>query len=191
MKNVIIVHGCPSNREKALSPEKRTYDKHWMPWLKSELENRGIPADVPLMPEPWAPVYEKFKAEFEKQKVTEDTVLVGHSCGGAFLVNWLGETKNKIAKLILVAPWKVNSKGGRARDAFYGFSIDKTIPSRVGEITMFIADDEVKAGKESLEIYRDALGGKLIELKDRGHFTLNDMGTEEFPELLEECLKPA
>jgi len=29
--NCIIIHGCPTDVEKAMSPEKRTYDKHWIP----------------------------------------------------------------------------------------------------------------------------------------------------------------
>ena len=32
--NCIIIHGCPSDAEKAMNPETRTYDKHWIPWLK-------------------------------------------------------------------------------------------------------------------------------------------------------------
>jgi hypothetical protein len=34
----------------------------------------------------------------------------------------------------------------------------------------------------------DVLGGKVIELKGRGHYTFNDMGTAEFPELLQEVV---
>ena len=29
-------------------------------------------------PRTWAPVYEKFKAEFEKHSVNESTILIGH-----------------------------------------------------------------------------------------------------------------
>lgn len=63
------------------------------------------------MPDPWAPEYEKFKQAFEKNPVSEHTILVGHSCGCAFLVRWLGESKQKIDTLILVAPWKVPKAG--------------------------------------------------------------------------------
>ena len=31
--NCIIIHGCPSNVEKAMDSEKSTYDKHWIPWI--------------------------------------------------------------------------------------------------------------------------------------------------------------
>jgi predicted alpha/beta hydrolase family esterase len=185
MKNVVVVHGCPSHPEN--DPEKRTYDKHWMPWLKKQLNNEGIKVEMPLMPKPWAPVYEDFKQQFEKYQVDEDTILIGHSCGCSFLVRWLGETKKKVAKLILVAPWKIASKEDVYRPAFYGFDIDESIKSRVNDITMFIADNETKEGKESLEIFQKALGGKVIELHGMGHFTLKDMGKEEFPELLKEC----
>ena len=36
-KNCIIIHGCPSNKEKAMNPATRTYDKHWIPWIKRKL----------------------------------------------------------------------------------------------------------------------------------------------------------
>lgn len=82
----IIIHGCPSDAEKAMNPETRTYDKHWIPWLKRNLIAKNIETETPLMPSPWQPDYEKFKAEFEKYDVDENTILVGHSCGCTFLV---------------------------------------------------------------------------------------------------------
>jgi len=187
--NCIIIHGCPSDEEKAMNSETRTYDKHWIPWIKKELSSKGIKTETPLMPEPWKPDYNKFKREFEKYKVTEDTVLVGHSCGSAFLVRWLGETKQKISKLILVAPWKIPDENDEDRIAFYTYLIDKTIKTRVKKIVVFTADDEEDDGKKSVEIFHKSLGGKVIELKGHGHYTLADMGTEEFPELLKEIME--
>ena len=186
--NCIIIHGCPSDAEKAMNPETRTYDKHWIPWLKRNLVAAGIETETPLMPDPWEPNYQKFKAEFEKYEVSENTILVGHSCGSAFLVRWLGETKRKIFKLILVAPWKIPDKDDEFRKEFYTYSIDESIKSRVIEIVMFTADDEEGEGKESLKFFHQALGGAVIELKGHGHYTLGDIGTEEFPELLEKII---
>lgn len=125
-KNCIIIHGCPSDAEKAMNPETRTYDKHWIPWLKKNLLTAGIITETPLMPDPWVPSYQKFKTEFERYEVGENTILVGHSCGSAFLVRWLGETKRKIFKLILVAPWKIPDKDDEFRKEFY------TYPDRRG-----------------------------------------------------------
>lgn len=53
---------------------------------------------------------------------------------------------------------------------------------------MFTANDEEEDGKKSLKIFHDALGGKIIEIKGHGHYTLGDIGTEEFPELLKEII---
>ncbi len=122
-------------------------------------------------------------------KLRKIPFLVGHSCGCAFLVRWLGETKRKIFKLILVAPWKIPDREDEFRKAFYEYPINETIKSRVKEIVMFTADDEENDGKESLKIFHDALNGKVVELKGRGHYTLDDMETEEFPELLKEIVK--
>ena len=184
----IIIHGCPSNVEKAMNPETRTYDKHWIPWTKEMLTMLGIPTETPLMPDPWEPSYEKFKAEFEKYEVNENTILIGHSCGTTFLLRWLGETKKKIAKLILVAPWAIADKDDAARREFYEHPIDSSIKERVGEIVFFTADDEEADGKESLKIIHDVIGGKVIELKGHGHYVMGDMGTTEFPELLEQIV---
>lgn len=184
--NCIIIHGCPSSKEKSLDPETRTYDKHWMPWTKRELEKRGIKTETPLMPEPWTPDYDKFKAEFEKYEVDENSVLIGHSCGTTFLTRWLGESKQRVAKLILVAPWCIaDEKSDSARIEYYEHPIDEGIKERVGEIIIFTADDEEEDGKRSAEIFHEKLGGEVVELTDHGHYTMGDMGTEEFPELIE------
>ena len=65
----IIIHGCPSNKEKAMNEETRTYDKHWIPWIKKQLQEKEIEVEAPLMPEPWEPEYSKWKEKFERYKV--------------------------------------------------------------------------------------------------------------------------
>src|SRR3989338_4336655 len=144
-KNCIIIHGCPSKFKKEMDSKKRTYDKHWIPWIKKELVAKGIETENPLMPKPWKPNFKKFS-------VNEKTILIGHSCGCAFLVRWLGETKRKIFRLILVAPWKIPNKNDKFRKEFYIYPIDEGIKSRVEEIVMFTADYEKDEGKESLKI---------------------------------------
>lgn len=175
--SVYLLHGCPDS-------EHEGNNRDWISWTQSQLVECGIHASAPLMPQPWTPNYGVFKTEFEKNEITKHDILVGHSCGGAFLVRWLGDTKQKVKKLILVAPWKISE----GQEEYYGFEIDKTIPERVGEIVMFTSDDEEDDGKESVKIFHEALGGKLVELSGRGHFDREGMGTDAFPELLYEIL---
>jgi len=185
MKKVFILHGCPSSKKEG---QEQTYAKHWMPWAERELAERGYKVIRPMMPEPWAPSYEAFKAEFEKNDIPKDVVLIGHSCGAAFLVRWLGDTKREAAKLVLVAPWRIPDENDVGREEYYGYEIDKTIPERVSDIVMFTSDTEEDEGKESVKIFHEALGGKLIELKNKGHYTLSEMGGEKFPELILEIV---
>ena len=178
-KNCIIIHGCPSNEEKV-----RSYNKHWIPWTKSQLLGKNIETKTPLMPTPWQPDYKKFKNEFEKYKVDENTILVGHSCGCAFLVRRLGETKKSISKLILVAPWKIPEKDIPCEKEFYTYEIDKTIKHKVNKIFLFTSDNEKEMGKNSLTLFHNVLGGQIINLTNHWHYCFSDMKTEEFPELL-------
>jgi predicted alpha/beta hydrolase family esterase len=180
-RDCIIIHGCPSAPEDA---ETRSYDKHWIPWVREKLIEQGIPTIAPIMPDPWAPNYERFKEAFERHPVSEGTVLIGHSCGCAFLVRWLGETQQKIDALILVAPWKVPRPGDPGRKAYYEFEIDETIRSRVRRVIMFTSDTEHDDGKKSLEIYHAALGGEIVSIPNMGHYISAHMPTLEFPELL-------
>ena len=190
--NCIIIPGCPPNNKesiaKAKDPKRRTYDTHWMPWTKKELTKKGIKTEVALMPNPWQPKYREFKGEFEKYKINKNTILIGHSCGTAFLVKWLGETKQKVNRLILISPWKIPDENDKIKIEFYGFKIDKTIKERVKKIIYFTADNEAKDGKESLKIYKKALDGKIINIKGYGHYIEKHMKTTKFPELLEEIL---
>jgi uncharacterized protein len=189
--NCIIIHGCSSVPGDPIDLSGKPNHNIWISWAREELIARGIPTTTPIMPEPWAPDYEKYKKEFEKQDINENTILIGHSCGCAFLVRWLGDTKRKVAKLILVAPGKIARKGNTAKELFYGYPIDETIKNRVREIIMFTADNEEENGKESLKMFHDVLGGEVIEIKRRGHYTMENGGKAEFPELIERCIAPA
>jgi hypothetical protein len=177
--NVIIVHGRADNK-------KDNPAGHWIPWIKKRLYEKRIDAFIPLMPKPWVPNYKNWKKEFDKLTVNEDSILVGHSAGGAFLVRWLGEAEKKISKLILIAPWKVAES--KDEKEFYDYEINRNVKNNVKEIILFTSDDE-EDGKRSVKIFNKALDGEIIELENYGHFTLEDMGTEEFPELLDKILE--
>jgi len=52
-------------------------------------------------------------------------------------------------------------------------------------VIIFTSNNEEKEGKESARLFSNALSGRVIELKSHGHYTEEDMKTNEFPELLE------
>lgn len=165
MKTVYIIHGCPTDEEKAMDPELRTYDKHWIPWTKKELMVRGFKVETPTMPEPWDPRYEAFKKEFEKYSVSEEDILIGHSCGTTFLTRWLGDSKQKVAKLILVAPWCIAWENTEANREFSEQPVDESIKDRVGELIMFTSDNEHEDGKKVFLYFMKNLVARLLNSK--------------------------
>ncbi|MGV8169683.1 MAG: class I tRNA ligase family protein [Candidatus Nanoarchaeia archaeon] len=187
--NCVLIHGCTIYEERA----KKINELNWLPWVKKDLIKNNVPTETPLMPDVVVPDYDSWKKELEKNNINESTILVGYSCGASFLVRWLGDTKRKINKLILVAPRKIveheEKESAEAVRALHNYEIDLAIKNRVKKIMIFTSDNEIDLGKESVKIFHDALGGEIINLSGRGHYTSNDMGTEEFPELVEEIMK--
>jgi len=181
--NCIILHGCPPSSDNIISHENR-----WMNWLADQLVAKGFDAVAPDMPEPWEAKYTKWKAEFINFPVTEDTILVGHSCGAAFLVRWLLETGLKVKKLILVAPAMVPEGTDDARRDLYDFELPEDGNKIADEIIIFSSND-LPHHLKSLELYKKALKPKVVKLENKVHFLYFQMGTEKFPELLDEVLK--
>ena len=185
--NYIIVHGSPRG------PEFWTpigHGRRWSTWLKAELEKRGFEVFTPSMPVPWQPVYKDWKEEFEKLPIHESTILIGHSAGGAFLPRWLAEKHQKVKKLILIAPGKKigdypNAEHNRE---LYDFEIDPKIKNFVDDIVIFTSPEEPPHRQENIALYKRLLGARVISLVGRGHYKYDDMGTNEFPELLKEVL---
>lgn len=184
MKNAIIVHGMPSEEEYASGEGSNPSKMHWLPWLKEELEKRGIPTVTPELPKPYAPVCEEWKAAFEASgTINEETILVGHSCGAGFIVRWLSENKCRVGRVVLVGPWL--DPEGTLPTGFFDFQIDPSLAERAEGVTVFVSLDDGQAVLDSVARLKKEIPGVIVkEFQHRGHFTLEDMGKREFPELL-------
>jgi uncharacterized protein len=160
-----------------------------MPWLKNNLEKRGINVSNKLYPCDWNPIYTEWKKEFEKSIINEDTILVGHSAGCGFLIRWLGESKKKVNKVILVAPAVIQSKKWKFINNLLDFELNKDIIKFVNKTVIFFSDNDSKEILNSVNKLSELFYIKPTKLKNHGHFTFGDMGTDEFPELLDKILK--
>jgi hypothetical protein len=184
MKQAIILHGMP-DKEDYLDPNKDAETHcHWLPWLQRQLIVNGVLAQTPEMPEPYLPRYPRWCEVFEQFKVDANTDLVGHSCGGGFLLRWLSENKMEIGKLVLVAPWIDPANELGDSNDFFNFEIDPALPDRTNGVYIINSSNDDAAIQKSVENIANVLeDAELTEIKDKGHFTLSDMGTREFPEL--------
>lgn len=182
MKTAIIVHGKPS-KEEYFNPQSASQsNRHWLPWIQKQLILNGVLAQTPEMPEPYQPDYQKYCELFERFPINEETMLIGHSCGGGFLVRWLSEHKVGVGKVVLVAPWL--DPEGELKSDFFKFNIDSDIASRTKELHLVYSNDDYPDVLATIEILKSKFPGlQITELTGKGHLTYAGMKTEEFPEL--------
>lgn len=187
MKTAIIIHGMPS-KEEYLDPENPSAShNHWFPWLQRRLILNGVLAQTPEMPTPYAAVYEEWKRVLDQFGVDENTMLVGHSLGGGFLARWLSEYPGRVGRVVLVAPWLDPNK---QLGSFFDFSLDPALASKTQDVTVFISNDDDQEELTSVEMLKNSVSGLQVrEFTGKGHFILEHMGTNEFPELLDYLLQ--
>jgi predicted alpha/beta hydrolase family esterase len=190
MKNAIIVHGTCDKEEYYSLEYPSASNFHWLPWLAKQLLIKDIYAVTPEMPHGYMPNYAVWKQEFERFDITPETTLVGHSCGGGFLMRWLSENNDqRVGKVVLVAPWIDPNKTKGEDNDFFDFIMDPEMVSRTQGVTIFNSDDDMEAVHTSVQQIMDTVPDiKLVEFDGKGHFCLGDLGGEAFPELLEEVL---
>lgn len=187
MKTAIIVHGMGSEDSTPGSEVRSPANSHWLPWVQQQLIVNGVLAQAPEMPEPYAPVYESWKGVFEQFPVAEDTILIGHSCGAGFLVRWLSKNTVNVGKVVLVAPWMNPDKDPVTK--MFECAIDPAFVERTKGVTVFISEDDDKEMLDTVQMLeKEVVGIEVVRMHGKGHFTLGDMGTREFPELLEKVV---
>ncbi len=188
MKNAIILHGTCSREEYYSDKYPSASNSHWIPWLQKQLIIRDMPTITPEMFHSYAPDYTAWKLEFEKNHIGKDTILVWHSCGGGFLIRWLSENKNiQVGAVILVAPW-LDPENTKQND-FFVFDFDKEFIRRTQKCIIFNSTNDDRDVMDSLEIIQNNIPSIQVKVfENYGHFCFNDLGTDAFPELLEEII---
>ncbi len=182
MKYAIIFHGTEG------------YPKeNWFPWLKERMKKYGYEVIVPQFPTPenqnpeaWFKVFKKYE-----KYLNGDSILIGHSCGGAFLLRVLETTKTKVKASVFVA-----ASAGVKPIKYY--DIDRPFVERPFDwekirhssehFLVFHSEDDPLICIGNGEKIAGELGADLIRLKDAGHFNIK-AGYDKF-DLLIEKLKP-
>lgn len=190
MKKAIILHGNSDKLEYYDPAFPSASNSHWIPWLQRQLQVKGVNAQTPEVHNGWGLEYENWCKEFERFGINEDTALIGHSCGGGFIVRWLSEHPDvKVDKVTLVAPWIDPDK--EYSSTFFDFEIKRSIATQTKGIMVYVSDDEPhESVAQSVEILRKSVDDIVCrEFQNYGHFCLSDMGTVEFPELRDHLLE--
>lgn len=189
MKNAILVHGWNTREEFFDETKPTASNDHWFPWLTKQLMLRGIKTDAPEMPQYDHSTYESWKKEVERLDITSETIFVGHSCGAGFILRYLSEQNIRVGKVMLVAPWLGIDFGHTFNEAFFAFDFDRNLVTKTAGVTVISSDDDFDVITTSIGIIRQNVDNiEYKELKGKGHFTRKSLGTDAFPEVLQEIL---
>ena len=185
MKTAIILHGKPEKEEYHDEHRPAESNCHWIPWIQKQLLLKDIVAQAPEMPVPYNPEYTAWRKVFESFLIDHETILIGHSCGGGFIVRYLSENNINVGKVVLIAPWIDPDK--TLKTGMFDFKIDENLAKRTRELVIFDSKNDHKDVQESVEILKNTIkGARVVEFEDKGHFCYEDMQTSYFPELLKE-----
>jgi len=187
MKQVIIIHGLPDEEEFYGDVWPSPSNAHWIPWIQKQLNKKDITSQALEMPKPYFPDYKEWSDVFSQMKISNETVLVGHSCGAGFLLRYLSENSSVNPKrVVLVAPWTDMESYLRDQgNDFFDFELGKELGNRT-EVHVFISSDDDRSMLDTVNKLKAEVQNIIYhEFTDKGHFTEPDLGTKEFPELLE------
>ncbi len=178
MTNIIIIHGTGGNPE-----------GNWFPWLKSELEKLNCKIFIPKFPTPknqslesWLKVFKKYK-----QYLDENSIIVGHSLGPAFLLNILENLNNPIKCSFFISGFIGlinNLEFDELNKTFIErqFNWDK-IKNNCKKFIIINSDNDPYVPLEKGKELAENLSTKLIILKNAGHIN-KESGYTKFDFLL-------
>lgn len=176
--NFIIIHGVYANP-----------NSNWFSWIKKELENKGFEVIVPKFPTPINQSLESWLRAISKHedKITNETVLIGHSLGAAFILKFLEKTNEKINAAFLVAGFfkLVGSPYDENIKSFFDNEFDwGKIRKNCGKFFVIGSDNDEYIPIGITNQMAKNLGAELKIIHNGGH--LNEQsGYDKFPDLLE------
>ncbi len=162
---------------------KATPASNFFPWLHNELRRMGHEVVLVNLPNPEAPLRDEWNKALLEQvgAVDDETVIVGHSLGGAAALRFLeaAEAFSTPHALVLVAtPWMLN------HDDFRGFFMTEldyeVLMWKASKIAIVHAKDDAAIPFDHAEKYAKVLHARLVAPETGGHFQ-----GEEHPVLLE------
>lgn len=183
MSEVLIFHGTGG------SPEG-----NWFPWLKGELEQKGHQVFIPKFPDPregqglgdWLKVLEQYE-----QHLNTQTILIGHSLGGLFLLRVLERLEVPVKAAFLVAA-PIGVKPILYYDSdekFSGFEFDwEKIKKGALNFTVYHSDNDPYVSLGNGEELAKQLGIKLTFIPQAGHINA-ESGFTKFEPILEDISK--
>lgn len=186
---VIIVHGWDGYPEEG-----------WFPWLKKELEDKGVTVLVPQLPETAKPKIYNWIPALAKAagKVDENTYFIGHSMGCQAIVRFL-ETlpeRTKVGGAIFVAGFFKRLTGLENDPEVQ--EIDKhwlttpldfaKVKNHLQKSIAIFSTNDPWVPLDNQDDFKNKLGSKIQIEENMGHFNAS-YGITKLPIVLQALLK--
>ena len=185
METLYIIHGWHGN-----------HTSDWYPWLRSELESRGIVVIVPDMPHTDTPTIIDWVAALPKlsRDSYRSTYFVGHSIGCQAILRYLELVPDglEIGGAVLVAPWvklkNLEEDENAIAKEWLETPIDwENVREHCSNFTVIYSDNDKYVPMENAKIFEKNLNAKLVKDSGKGHFSKED-GITKLLSVLEEML---
>ena len=178
-----IIHGAYGHPE-----------ENWFQWLKAELEKIDFEVFVPKFPTPegqsldsWMKVFSIFE-----KKLDEETIMIGHSLGPAFILRLLEKIEKPVKSCFFVSGC-IDLLGNEEFDKINRTFVEKEfdwdkIKNNCRKFYIIHSDNDpyvpLKMGKK----LSDKLDGEMDIVRDGGHFN-EGAGYTKFPFLLRKIME--
>lgn len=184
---IFIIHGSYGNPK-----------ENWFPWLKQELEKEGHTVFVPKFPTPEGQNLKNWMFEFQAgmyySMLDEDSVIIGHSLGPAFILSVPEklEIPKPVKACFFVAGFLGlldNSEVDEINRTFVekDFNWEK-IKKNCEKFFIYNSDNDPYVPLEKAKDLAEKLGSELKIIKGAGHFN-EKAGYTEFQTLLKDIRK--
>lgn len=182
MTNAFIIHGAYGNPQ-----------ENWFPWLKLELENLGCRVFIPQFPTPEGQSLESWLKVFEdyKQDLDQNSIMVGHSIGCAFVLNVIEKLSTQVKATFLVAGWTglLRDELDKINQTFVDRQFDwNKVRHNCQKFYVFNSDNDPYVQLSLGETLANNLNTQLIKVIGAGHFN-QKAGFKKFDLLLEKIKK--
>jgi len=182
MANIFIIHGYGGySRE------------NWFSSLKEELEKLGHQVIIPDFPNPGAPLLKSWLVFFEKYspEIDENSIIIGHSLGGAFLLSLLEKRRLKAAFFVATVSGPINHEVDDFIKTFTHKLFNwKKITGNCNQFYVLHSDKDPYIPLQQAESLAINLNTKVIMIKNGGHLN-SKAGFKTFPLLLEKVVRVA
>ncbi len=181
--NIIFCHGV-MDPEQDWNHQEYNPPKNWKYWLQFMTESQhDILMQMPQFPHAHAVLmkYDEWEPIMNRQDINENTVLIGHSAGGGFVLKYFANHPElKVKQLVLVAPW-CDAENWQPNGFYKNIDFDSNIIKRTKNgIDILVSDDDAYILSSVEKIKHELPDVRIHNFSGRGHFICS-----ELPEVLQ------